>query len=156
MEWDAGAAVLAGLAGTAVMTVVLYMGRAMMPRQMPMNILHMEGTMVARANGPAYMMGAVMHFGIGVIFALVHTGLYNAFDLTSGLAGWGILFGAVHWVVAGMGMGMMGSMHPLMRSGEMDAPGFFLRNFPSMTVMGFFMLHLLYGLIVGVVYEAAI
>ncbi|MBI4306343.1 MAG: hypothetical protein HY678_08485, partial [Chloroflexi bacterium] len=51
MEWDAGAAVIAGLAATAVMTMVLYMGIAMMPRQMTMNILYMEGSMVTRSVG---------------------------------------------------------------------------------------------------------
>ena len=47
MDWDFGAAVLAGLVATGAMTILMYMGRIMMPEKMPMNILHMEGTMVA-------------------------------------------------------------------------------------------------------------
>ena len=65
MDWDLGAAVLAGLAATGVMTVLLYMGRAMMPEKMPMNILHMEGTMVTRNTGQAYMAGLMMHAMMG-------------------------------------------------------------------------------------------
>ncbi|MFQ5795630.1 MAG: hypothetical protein ACE5JP_11345 [Candidatus Bipolaricaulia bacterium] len=154
MPYDAGAAVLAGLVGTAVMTVIMYMGIAMMPQKMTMNILYMLGTMMVRGKVAAYMVGAMIHAMMGIIFALIHTGLYQAFDLESNLAGWGILFGAGHWLVVGMGMGMIGMMHPLMRSGEMQAPGVFVKNYPAMTAMGFLMVHLIYGLLVGVLYEA--
>lgn len=77
MEWNAGAAVVAGLAGTAVMTMILYMGIAMMPRQMTMNILSMEGSMMTRSIGAAYVMGAMMQLGMGIVFAIIHTSLYG-------------------------------------------------------------------------------
>ena len=161
MDYNVGAAVGAGIVGAAAMAVVLYMGIAMMPKQVTMNLLYMLGTMMTRATMPAYVVGAMMHAMMGIVFALVHAGLYQALDIETGLAGWGLLFGFVHWIVVGMGMGMVGSMHPLMRSpssegrsGEMQAPGIFVKNFPPMTAMGFFMLHLLYGLLVGVLYEA--
>ena len=38
----------------------------------------------------------------------------------------------------------------------MQAPGMFARNLPAMTVMGFLMLHLVFGLLVGVLYEARV
>jgi hypothetical protein len=53
-------------------------------------------------------------------------------------------------------MGMMGSMHPRIRDGELAAPGAFLKNYPMMSVVGFLMLHLMFGLVVGSVYEAVI
>lgn len=153
MDWNGAAAVSAGVAGTAVMTAIMYMGLAMMPRQMPMNIMYMMGTMMSRSTMPIYVMGAMMHFGLGIAFGLAHTALYSAFELESGLVVWGILFGLVHWMIAGTGMGMLGSTHPRMRTGEVFAPGLFLRNFPQMTVMGFMMLHMVYGLVVGALYE---
>jgi len=154
MDYDIVAAVVASLVATGVMTAMMYMGRAMMPAQMPMNILYMMGSMLSRSSGPLYLMGFMMHFGMGVIFAIVHTSLYQAFGLESELLVWGLLFGAVHWVVASMGMGMMGAMHPRIRDGELAAPGAFLKTYPMMSVVGFFMLHLIFGLIVGSVYEA--
>ncbi len=154
MDLNAGAAISAGLVGTAAMTAVLYMGIALMPRQMKMNLLYMLGTMMIRSKGAAYMMGAMMHTSMGIVFALIHAGLYQALGLESGLAAWGLLFGFAHWLVVGLGMGMIGGMHPVMRAGEMQAPGFFVKNYPAMTIGGFLMLHLLYGLVVGVVYDA--
>ena len=100
MNWNGAAAVSAGLAGTAVMTAIMYMGLAMMPRQMPMNIMSMMGKTMSRSTMPVYVMGATMHFGLGIMFGLVHTALYSAFGLESGLVVWGILFGLVHWMIA--------------------------------------------------------
>ena len=101
-------------------TVVLYMGIAMMPRQMTMNLLYMEGTMMTRNKAVAYLAGAMMHTAMGIVFALVHVAFYQAFDLTDNLVAWGVLFGFVHYLVVGMALGMIGSMHPLMRSGGME------------------------------------
>ena len=153
MDFNIGAAIIAGVVATVVMTIVMYMGRAMMPQQMPMNILHMLGTMMTRSTGPAYVMGTMMHGVMGIVFALIHVAVFVAFGLEALLA-WGILFGVVHWVIAGMGMGMMSTMHPVIRSGEMPAPGPFVKNLPMMNVMGFLMVHVIYGLVVGGLYQA--
>ena len=154
MDYSIGAAIGAGAVATLVMTLIMYMGRAMMPQQMPMNILYMLGSMMTPSKMPAYMMGVMMHAVNGIIFAIVHTALYQAFGLESGLLGWGILFGFIHWIIVGMGLGMMGMMHPMMRRGDMDAPGAFAMRLPMMNVMGFLMLHLVYGLVLGALYEA--
>ncbi len=156
MDFSAGAAIGAGLVATAGMTAVLYMGIAMMPKQMTMNLLYMLGTMMTRSKTPAYMVGGMMHAMMGIVFALIHAGVYTALDIDSSLAGWGLLLGFVHWLMVGVGMGMMPQMHPMMRSGDMMAPGLFVKNHPPMTVMGFLMLHLLYGLLVGLVYEGLV
>ena len=151
MEFSVGSAVVAGLVGTAVMTLVLYMGIAMMPKQMTMNLLYMLGTMVTRDKVPAYVIGGMLHTVMGVVFALGHAGIYTALDVTSSL-GSGLLLGMVHWLMVGVGMAMVPKMHPLMRSGEMQAPGLFVKNHPPMTVAGFLMLHIIYGVLVAVVY----
>ena len=154
MDYSAGAAVGAGAVAAAAMGGILYMGIAVMPRQMTMNLFYMLGSMMTRNTVMAYGIGAMVHIAMGVVFALIHTGIYQAADLESNLVAWGLLIGFVHWIVVGMGMGMMGSVHPRMKSGELDAPGVFVKNYPTMTVMGFLMLHLVYGLLVGVFYEA--
>ena len=83
-----------------------------------------------------------------------HTALFNAFELQDGLVGWGIVFGFGHWVIAGMALGMVGSMHPGIKAGEQTDPGLFAKNLPTMNMMGFLMVHILYGVVVGGLYEA--
>ena len=154
MDHSFGAAIAAGALATVVMTAMLYMGMAVMPRQMPMNILYMLGTMmIPRNKMMAYVAGTMMHAMMGIAFALAHTGVIKGLDLTSALVAWGVLFGFVHYLMVGMGMGMIGIMHPLMRAGQMQAPGLFVSNLPRMTVMGFLMIHLVYGLVVAALYD---
>ncbi len=45
-------------------------------------------------------------------------------------------------------------MQPRMRSGESGEPGFYALRYPPMTAIGFLMLHLVFGAIVGVLYGA--
>ena len=167
MDFDAVAAIIAGLIAGAIMVVPLYMGIAMMPSQMKMNLFLLLGTMMLTSkpmayatggttspNKPmAYAAGAMVHAAMSIGFALIHVAVFVAFDLETELAAWGVLFGVVHWVIVGMGMGMMRFMHPLIRSGEMDDPGAFALKFPAMTAMGFFMLHIVFGVLVAVFYE---
>ena len=122
MEFDAGAAIGAGLIGGAVTSMLLYMGIGM------------------------------MHAVMSIAFGLVHVAFFVAFGLESSLVAWGILFGVVHWMISGMGLGMLPMMHPLIRAGEMDRPGAFALSYPSMTAMGFFMLHIVFGVLTGAFY----
>ena len=55
-----------------------------------------------------------------------------------------------------MGLGIVPMMHPLIRSGQMDTPGAFAMSYPAMTAMGFLMLHVLFGVLVGAFYTALI
>jgi len=167
MDFDAAAAIIAGLIGGAIMVVPLYMGIVMMPSQMKMNLFLLLGTMMLTSkpmayatggttspNKPlAYAAGAMVHAAMSIGFALIHVAVFVAFDLETELAAWGVLFGAIHWVIVGMGLGMMRFMHPLIRSGEMDDPGAFALKFPAMTAIGFFMLHIVFGVLVAVFYE---
>lgn len=138
------------------MTGVLYIGIFMMPGQMKMNILYMLGSMMFGDRAMIYMSGAMMHAVNSIAFALAHVGLYQAFDLNGDLALWGLLFGAVHWVIAGMMLGMMPMMHRGIKEGRLQAPGMFALSYPMGTAMGFLMLHLMFGVLVGVLYEAFI
>ena len=127
---------------------VLYMGIFMMPAPMKMNLLYMLGKKTM-----ADMSGAMIHSSMSVAFALAQVGLYQAFDLDTNLAVWGLAFGAAHWVIAGMMIGMMPMMHPKMQDGTLDAPGALATNYPMATTVGFLMLHLMFGVLVGVFYE---
>jgi hypothetical protein len=49
--------------------------------------------------------------------------------------------------------GMMPVMHPRIKDGSLEAPGAFAINYPMATTMGFLMLHLMFGVLVGVFYD---
>jgi len=153
MDFEPGWAVVSGLVGGAVLIAVVYMGIFMMPRQMKMNILLLLGTMMVPAGALAYVLGLMMHAGASAVFGLIHIGVFQGLDVEPNAA-WGLLFGLVHWTVAGMAMGMMPMMHPRIRSGEIAAPGPFALGYPPLTAVGFLMVHLIYGVVVGGLYGA--
>ncbi len=171
---NAGVAVAGGLIGGGAMVAVLYPMIWMLPRQMKMDFLKIVGTMVVPAGAAAYVAGLMIHGMMSAAFALVHGGVLAGLDIESAGAGAGAgaLIGLAHAAAVGMMFGVLPLMHPRMRpvhpklvpafagggsiSPEelLDPPGFFGLNYPPLTVMGFFMLHIMFGLIVGVTYGA--
>ncbi len=152
MDFEPGYGILAGVIGGGVMAVMLYMGILLLPQQMKMNLFTMLGTMVLPAGAAAFMMGAMVHVVMSGAFGLAHGAVFAVADVDSNEAAWGLLFGVVHWAVVGMALGMLPLMHRGIRDGEIDAPGFYALNYPPMTAMGFLMLHLVFGVIVGALY----
>ena len=156
MDFDAGAAIVAGLVGGSAMGVLLYMGIGMMPNQMKMNLFLMLGTMMIEDKKMTYVAGAMIHGAMSIAFGVVHAALYVALGLETDLIAWGLLFGLAHWAVTGIGLGMLPVMHPVMKRGGMAAPGAFAMRYPPMTAMGFLMLHILFGVLVGATYGALV
>lgn len=149
MDW--GSAIIAGIIATAVMTVLMYMGKAM---GMPMDMPRMLGLMFTEPGngGMVYTLGMVAHFMMGIIFAIIYALLFEVFGISANWL-WGALFGAVHGTVAGMAFGMMPAMHPRMGEGqELAAPGYFGTNYGSMVPMGVIILHIVFGILVGIIY----
>lgn len=138
---DIVGAIVAGLAGTAVMTALMYMAPMMgMPK---MDIIGMLGTMVAPNRDTAALLGVVIHFMMGVLFAIVYALLWRA-GLGDPTWIWGLIFGAVHGVIAMIGMPVMVRMHP--RAPEMESG--------LLMVAGLLMGHMVFGLVGALVYGA--
>lgn len=130
------------------MSLIMWMGRTVMG--LPMNLEMMEGTFLVRPPGPvAWIVGFIMHLVISGLIALLYAW---AFEHVTHRAGWlvGAGFGLVHAVIAGLFMGMVPAMHPLI-PGVLPAPGAFLSNIPMGPVV-LFVLHAMYGAVVGAVY----
>ena len=147
---DVIGAIIAGMAGTVVMSIILLLAPRMgMPE---MDIVGMLGTMFNKEGSPA--LGWIMHFMLGIIFALIYAALWTA-GIGAPTPLWGLIFGAVHWLVSGLMMGVVPMMHAGVRAGTVEAPGIFMSNSGgAMAFMGGLIGHMLYGLIVALVYSA--
>ncbi len=134
MNLNPGKAVLAGLAGTVVMTALMLMAPLMgMP---PMNI----GAMLGSVMGGNFALGWMAHFVIGVVLAVGYAALFAA-RLPGAPVVRGALYSLLPWLMAQvvvmpmMGMGLF--------SGSMLAAG------------GSLMGHIAYGLVLGLVYGSS-
>ena len=55
-----------------------------------------------------------------------------------------------------MALEMMPVIHTMVRSGRLQNPGLFAKGYPAATAMGFLMLRLLFGVVVGTFCEVLI
>ena len=143
-----GRAFAAGVVGALVMSVLMALARSM---GMQVNLEMMLGTMMGGPPSPTkWIMGFVMHLIIGGLWALVYAA---GFEYLTHRASWaiGLGFALVHALIAGVFMGMMPAIHPLIPE-MMPAPGAFMAHLGLMGVIAEFMLHLIYGAIVGAMY----
>jgi len=131
MKLNLGKAVLAGVAGTAAMTMLMLLAPRMgMP---PMNI----GAMLASVMGGNVVLGWVAHFMIGTVLAPAYAAVFAA-RIPGAPALRGAGFGLLPWLMAQlvvmpmMGMGFF--------SGSMLAAG------------GSLLGHLVYGAVTGQIY----
>jgi hypothetical protein len=131
-----GKAFGAGVLGAVVMTALMAMARAM---GMPVNLEMVLGTMIG---------------GAPSLFALIYA---VGFEYWTHRADWlvGLGFGVIHTLFSSVLLAMIPAMHPLVPE-QMPAPGPFMSNLGMMGVLAFFMLHLIYGAIVGAMYGPVI
>ncbi|NUQ20920.1 MAG: hypothetical protein HOQ09_08155 [Gemmatimonadaceae bacterium] len=147
---NAGRAFVAGMIGGAAMSAMMWMGRTLMG--MDVNLSMMLGTMFVQPPGAvAWIVGFMMHLIISGLIALLYAW---GFEHVTHRAGWlvGVGFLLIHSIGTGLFMGMVPAMHPMIRSGQMPAPGFFMANKGAMYVVMLFVLHAVYGAIVGAMY----
>jgi uncharacterized membrane protein YagU involved in acid resistance len=140
-------AVVAGIAGTAAISIVMAIAPMMgMPN---MDIVGMLSTMFGKPNR---MLGWIMHMMMGIIFALIYSFLWSS-GIGSLNIGSGLLFGAVHWLLVGLVMGMIPMLHMGIQKGDVAAPGLWMMNAGgAMAFVGGLVGHLVFGLVVALVY----
>lgn len=148
-------ALAGGFAGTLVLTTALTTASALHLTRM--DIPFLLGTAFTVDRTRARVLGYVLHFVAGLLFALVYFALFEAL----GRAGWmlGMAFGFVHALFAGTALVnvLLPAIHPRMGTPMsaadsaplLEPPGFMLLNYGRATPIVTVLSHLAYGAIVG-------
>jgi len=140
-------AVISGILGTLAISMVMAVAPKMgMPK---MDIVGMLSTMFGKPNR---VLGWMMHLMMGVVFALVYVFLWS---IGIGSTDWlsGLIFGAGHWMIVGLMMGLIPFMHVGIKNGDVEAPGLWMTKQGGMlSFVGGLMGHMVFGLVVALVY----
>jgi hypothetical protein len=148
-------AVAGGAVGTILLTSGLRLAQEIGWTRMDIPLL--LGTVFTDRRGPASVIGYVVHFCNGLLFALAYYAVFRAV----GHAGWlfGAALGLVHASLAGGALltVLLPAVHPRMGSPWSDAeetplleaPGFLLMNYGRRTLVWTLVGHVIYGAIVG-------
>ena len=140
-------AIVAGLAGTVVISMIMAMAPKMgLPK---MAIWGMLGSMFSKDGNNT--LGWIIHFMMGVIFAIIYAALWAA-GIGSATLLSGVIFGVAHFLIAGLMMGGIPMMHAGIKAGTVKAPGVLMLNSGVMGLMGGLIGHAVYGLVVALVY----
>ena len=143
------AAVVSGLVGTFIFSMVLIMAPKMgMPK---MDIVRLLGSMFKKEGSLVF--GWLAHFMMGIVFAMVYALLWSIGIRSPTLVS-GLIFGAVHWLIVGMVMGMIPVMHAGIKSGLVKDPGVYMTTQGGvMAFMGGLVGHMIFGMIVAIIYK---
>lgn len=154
LGWDAISwlgAIIWGIVATMAFTLFSMMGKAMgMTR---MDLLDLLGSMVTTpGTSTSRMTGAVMHHMNGALLAIAWAYGVALLNLP---ANWltAMEWGVILWLLALLMMTTVGSVHPAIKRGEQEDPGPAATNFGKMTPLGSLMGHLVYGLVLGLLYQ---
>ena len=148
-----GKAIFGGVIGALAITRVTAAARA---AGVPINLELMLGTMLGGSAGfgfgmtVAWIVGFVIHLIAGGVFGLIYAAGFEYLTKRASM-GIGLLFGAAHAFLAGMMLGLMPQLHPLM-PGSMAAPGIFMANYGMVGFMLFGLVHMMFGILVAYFY----
>lgn len=134
-----GPAIIAGLIGTAVMTMLMYIAPLMgLPE---MDIVRLLGSMFTADATAVLVLGVIIHFMMGAIFGLIYAWLWTKIGKPDVL--WGLIFGAVHGVIAVAMMPIISSIHPRTTIAV-----------TALFAMGLIIGHIVFGIVDALVYRA--
>jgi hypothetical protein len=148
-------ALVGGAVGTIVLTSGLRVAQELGVTRMDIPLL--LGTIFTDRRDRASVIGYVIHFVNGLLFALAYYGIFRAV----GHAGWlfGAALGIVHAALAGGALltVLLPAVHPRMgtpwtdaaETPLLEAPGFLLLNYGRRTLIWTLLGHIVFGAIVG-------
>ena len=142
-----GKALIAGTVGGVAMTLLAWLARQM---GIGMDAEMMLGTMVSSPGSAAWLIGFVMHMMLSVAIAFIYAWGFERVTHRAG-AVVGLGFAVIHVILAGMVMGMIPAIHPMIPE-QMPAPGAFMANMGTTFIALFVIEHLMFGTIVGAMY----
>ncbi len=143
-----GRAFWLGVIGGAAVTVILTLARMV---GIPANIGMMLGTTFGLMPGSGtWLLGFVIHLVVSGLIGIVYATVFEFLLHQSGSAA-GLGTAIIHAILAGLFMGIVPMMNPTIPE-IMPAPGLFLSNLGGPGVVLFFVMHLIYGWIVGAWY----
>lgn len=143
-----GKAILFGVIGAAAISLFSAILRAL---GLPMSIEIYLGTITGLAPaGAAFGLGLALHLVLGGLFGLLYSALFERV-WSHGGAFTGMLLSTLHAGLIGMLLGLADHVHPLVPSRLVD-PGPYFSHLGVAGVVSFFLMHLVYGAIVGAGY----
>ncbi|MDI1449154.1 hypothetical protein [Polyangium sp. 6x1] len=143
-----GKAFFAGIVGGAAMTLILAAARA---AGASADMAQVLGTLPGNApSSLSWFVGFLVTILISGLIGIAYGAVFETITRSAGVAA-GLKVSLVHLVLAGIFVGLVGVMHPLVPE-LVAAPGFFMSRYGGLGILSFVAAHLAFGAIVGGLY----
>ncbi len=144
-------AFLAGMTGGLIMILSMAIARAFGLSNLNVELIF--GSLLTRDTGPGtWVLGLFTHMLFTGVVAILYGVAFRALGRSGTFMG--VLFGAIHFAVVGIAMGVFAGQHPLIPTKIAD-PGFFALNLGGNGFGSYFVCHLIFGALVGNLYESS-
>lgn len=143
---------VAGLLGTLVF-MVFFKGFRILQLTMVNPSLILGTLLTGEENQEAWLLGVAMLCGLGMLLGSYYAVGFVLAKRTGFLPG--AVFGVLHWLVAGVALGLLTEVHPL-SPGVLTLPGFFAIGERVSGALVFFLAHLVFGAVTGEAHSYAV
>jgi len=146
---NVGKAFFAGIVGGAAVTLIMMAARA---AGASADVAQLLGTLAGNApSSTTWLVGFIVITLTSGLIGIAYAAVFETVLRSAGVAA-GLKVSLVHLTLAGIFVGLVGVMHPLVPE-TVAAPGFFMSAYGGLGILAFVAAHLAYGAIVGGLYR---
>ena len=145
-------AIIGGLIGTIAAVLFLQAWEVARPSHDHIRIVQLIGSAFTQKPFGQQLMGRTVLFVVGICYGIFTSAVIYAFEVEAIAWLYGLLISVLLWVLTGITLTYFRLLHPLIRKGEIKAPGPFGLGYSRQSAVLLLVAHLIFGLVCGVVY----
>ena len=145
-------AIIGGLMGTIAAVLFLQVWEVARPAHDHLRIVTLIGSAFTQKPFGQQLIGRGVLFVVGICYGVFTSAVIYAFEVEALAWFYGIVVSVLLWVLTGITLTYFRLLHPLIRRGEVKAPGPFGLAYSRESAVLLLVAHLIFGLVCGIVY----
>lgn len=145
-------AIIGGLMGTIAAVLFLQVWEVARPLDDHLRVVSMIGSAFTQKSFGQQLIGRAVLFVVGICYGVFTSAVIYAFEVEDVAWFYGIIVSVLLWIFTGITLTYFRLLHPLIRRGEMKAPGPFGIGYSRQSAVLLLVAHLIFGLVCGLAY----
>ncbi len=145
-------AIIGGLMGTIAAVLFLHVWEVARPSPNHLSIVSLIGSAFSQKPFGQQLMGRAVLFVVGICYGIFTSAVIYAFEVDELAWFYGLVVSVLLWILTGVTLTYFRLLHPLIRKGELKAPGPFGLGYSRQSAVLLLVAHLIFGLVCGLVY----
>ena len=138
--------------GTIAAVLFLQAWEVARPSDDHLRIVSLIGSAFTQKPFGQQLMGRAVLFSVGICYGVFTSAVIYAFEVESMAWFYGIVVAVLLWILTGVTLTYFRLLHPLIRRGDLKAPGPFGLGYSRQSAVLLLVAHLIFGLVCGLVY----